>query len=236
MRALFTILLAALTVAFLNGCGSSSDSPNAPLSAAQTSFNASGGQTALSVHVGNKTAWTIHSPATWLTVSSYAGTGTTTLQLTVAENVTPGDRSAEVLLGQQGVRITQSGGNNTVPAVFEKASFRLPSAMTCIAPGQWSSETATTLCELKVASAPGFVDLNSIETGNSGANAAYYKVRKRTFINGTDAYLFETVPDQNGISWGKIWLNHGANWYAFATRTHNADLLYVLTTTLQFSQ
>ena len=119
----------------------------------------------------NKTAWTIHSPATWLTVSSYAGTGTTTLQLTVAENVTPGDRSAEVLLGQQGVRITQSGGNNTVPAVFEKASFRLPSAMTCIAPGQWSSETATTLCELKVASAPGFVDLNSIETGNSGANA-----------------------------------------------------------------
>ena len=44
------------------------------------------------------------------------------------------------------------------------------------------------------------------------------------------------VPDQNGVCKGTIWLNHKTDWYVFATKTKNADLLYVLTTSLQFPQ
>lgn len=236
MRLFNVCLLLALVAVLACGCGGSSDdSSDSTLTTTTSSFDATGGTTSLALNLPDGTAWTADSPGTWLTLGSYSGTGSTTIPVQVDQNTIAAERWAKVSIAGGSVRLTQSSGNGGTRATFQTASFELPDTMTASGTGAWQYDSGSTLLELQASSQSGHLNLNAIESGYATHDAAYYKLRRRTLIDGHDAYVVDTVPDQDGISRGSIWINHGTDWYIFSTRTKNADLIYVLTTSLQFS-
>lgn len=239
---LFLLLMTAIVVSGCGGGGSSDNGSNpddpesTEISVKYSSFGINGGYSYLTLTTSENTPWVASCPSTWLTLNHYKGKGSDTISVHVAKNTIPGLRRGNITILGKTVQITQLAGNASHYGTFKDASFIVPDTMNEISPGYWKDRSTL---ELQITSGKGFQDLNAIETGYAKQDAALYKVRRRTLINGVDAFVVETVPDQNHLCYGNIWINYGTDWYIFSTQSQTAqitvpEVLYVLETSIQF--
>ena len=79
------------------------------LSPASHSATASGGSSSFDVNTTAACAWTSSGVPAWITGVPASGTGTTTINFTVAANTDPTSRSANITIGGQTFSVTQAG-------------------------------------------------------------------------------------------------------------------------------
>lgn len=70
---------------------------------------ASGGSAAVGVTTGRECTWTVSNSATWVTVGSASGQGSSSVPFTYAGNTSTGQRQASLTIGGQAITLTQAG-------------------------------------------------------------------------------------------------------------------------------
>jgi hypothetical protein len=84
---------------------------NYSLSPASYSATASGGTSAFDVNTAGSCAWTTGGVPAWITGVPASGTGTTTINFTVAANADPSPRSANITIGGQTFSVAQAAAS-----------------------------------------------------------------------------------------------------------------------------